>query len=65
MLFSPLDQACFKGNERLVDFLITNEANVDNRAHKHGYTALMFAAIAGILKIFRFALDYLYYYCRI
>lgn len=54
---SPLDQACFKGNERLVDFLITNEANVDNRAHKHGYTALMFAAIAGKPKICQSLLD--------
>lgn len=44
-----LDQACFKGNEELIEFLIENGANVDNRAHDQGYTSLMFAAIGGKL----------------
>lgn len=42
-----LDQACFKGNEELVDYLLWAGANVDNRAHDAGYTCLMFAALAG------------------
>uniref|UniRef100_A0A915EMU0 Uncharacterized protein n=1 Tax=Ditylenchus dipsaci TaxID=166011 RepID=A0A915EMU0_9BILA len=42
-----LDQACFKGDEELVKFLIENGADVDNRAHHQGYTSLMFAALAG------------------
>lgn len=44
---TPLDQACFKGNQELVEFFIENGADVDNRAHQQGYTALMFAALAG------------------
>jgi ankyrin repeat and MYND domain-containing protein 2 len=46
---SPLDQACFKGNEDLVEFFLGHGADADNRAHEQGYTALMFAALAGSL----------------
>lgn len=49
---NPLDQACFRGEDELVRFLIENGANVDNRAHEQGYTCLMFAALAG--KLFYF-----------
>lgn len=42
-----LDQACFKGNERLAEFLIKSGIIVDNRSHDQGYTSLMFAALAG------------------
>lgn len=48
---NPLDQACFKGNEDLVRLLIENGADADNRAHEHGYTCLMFAALAGTRKL--------------
>lgn len=46
-----LDQACFKGNERLTELLIESGINIDNRAHEQGYTCLMFAALAGIFII--------------
>ncbi|KAI1705691.1 ankyrin repeats (3 copies) domain-containing protein [Ditylenchus destructor] len=52
-----LDQACFKGNEELIEFLIENGANVDNRAHDQGYTSLMFAAIGGKAQICQRLLD--------
>lgn len=42
-----LDQACFKGNEYLAEFLINSGIDVDNRSHVEGYTSLMFAALAG------------------
>jgi ankyrin repeat protein len=47
---SPLDQASFKGNQDLVEMLLARGANADNRAHDQGYTALMFAALAGSLE---------------
>ncbi|KAI1709391.1 ankyrin repeats (3 copies) domain-containing protein [Ditylenchus destructor] len=52
-----LDQACFKGNEELIEFLIENGCNVDNRAHDQGYTSLMFAALAGKPQICQKLLD--------
>uniref|UniRef100_A0A914YD02 Ankyrin repeat and MYND domain-containing protein 2 n=1 Tax=Panagrolaimus superbus TaxID=310955 RepID=A0A914YD02_9BILA len=54
---NPLDQACFRGEEELVRFLIENGANVDNRAHEQGYTCLMFAALAGNPPICQMLLD--------
>ncbi|KAI6191496.1 Protein arginine N-methyltransferase 7 [Aphelenchoides bicaudatus] len=42
-----LDQAAFKGNEKLAEELIKMGADADNRKHSHGYTSLMFAALAG------------------
>lgn len=45
-----LDQACFKGNEPLADFLIARGANVNNTDHDQGYTCLMFAALAGLCE---------------
>lgn len=44
---TPLDQASFKGNEQLAEMLLAAGANANNRAHDDGYTALMFAALAG------------------
>jgi ankyrin repeat protein len=46
---TPLSQACFKGNEHLVEMLLAAGADADNRAHDDGYTALMFAALAGLI----------------
>jgi hypothetical protein len=54
---NPLDQACFRGEEELVRFLIENGANVDNREHEQGYTCLMFAALAGSPSICQMLLD--------
>lgn len=51
---TPLDQACFKGDEDLAAFLISKGANVDNRFHEQGYTCLMFAALAGRLGLCKF-----------
>ncbi|MFH4978852.1 hypothetical protein AB6A40_005561 [Gnathostoma spinigerum] len=40
-----LDVACFKGNPRLVNFLLEHGADPNDNNHKEGYRALMFAAI--------------------
>ncbi|KAE9549606.1 hypothetical protein FO519_007180 [Halicephalobus sp. NKZ332] len=48
---NPLDQACFRGDEDIVKFLIEHGADVDNRKHPESYTCLMFAALAGKAKI--------------
>uniref|UniRef100_A0A158R408 MYND-type domain-containing protein n=1 Tax=Syphacia muris TaxID=451379 RepID=A0A158R408_9BILA len=42
-----LDQASYKGNVTLVEELLKLGANPNSNEHKHGYTALMFAAISG------------------
>ena len=44
---SLLDQAAFKGDETLAAALLAVGADADNRRHAHGYTCLMFAALAG------------------
>ncbi|VDK51657.1 unnamed protein product [Anisakis simplex] len=44
---TPLDQACFKANQQLVEYLIKNGADPNTNQHTHGYSALMFAAISG------------------
>lgn len=52
-----LDQASYKGNAVLVEELLKRGADPNSNAHKHGYTALMFAAISGSPRksiIFRF-----------
>jgi ankyrin repeat protein len=46
-----LDQAAFKGNERLAKLLIEMGADPDNRKHAHRYTSLMFAALSGKPKL--------------
>jgi hypothetical protein len=54
---SPLDQAAFKGNTELALYLINQKADADNRAHEHGYTCLMFAALAGKPRLCQILLD--------
>ncbi len=44
---TPLQQAAFKGNAPLVDYLLCHGADVNMNEHNDSYTALMFAAIAG------------------
>lgn len=44
-----LDQSAFKGNEQLCERLLELGCDADNRKHSHGYTSLMFAALAGII----------------
>jgi len=46
-----LDQAAFKGNEKLVESLLELGADIDNRKHNHGYTCLMFGALSGNTKL--------------
>ncbi|TKR64489.1 hypothetical protein L596_025012 [Steinernema carpocapsae] len=54
---TALDQACFKGNEDLVDFLLSKGASADNKRHNQGYTCLMFAAMSGSATLCRKLLD--------
>ncbi|KAL3123593.1 hypothetical protein niasHT_005138 [Heterodera trifolii] len=54
---NALDHACFKGKEALVEFLLENGSDSDNRAHSDGYTSLMFAALAGNGRICQLLLD--------
>ncbi|KAI6173291.1 hypothetical protein M3Y98_01066000 [Aphelenchoides besseyi] len=42
-----VDQAAFKGNEKLVEVLLESGGDADNRNHAQGYTCLMFAALSG------------------
>ncbi|KAI6205584.1 hypothetical protein M3Y94_00808800 [Aphelenchoides besseyi] len=42
-----VDQAAFKGNEKLMEVLLEGGGDADNRNHAHGYTCLMFAALSG------------------
>ena len=44
---SPLQHACYKGNQKMADYLICHGADVNSDEHDHGYTALMFAALSG------------------
>lgn len=42
-----LAQACYKGDAAVVKELLKRGADPNSNEHKHGYTALMFAAISG------------------
>uniref|UniRef100_A0A915BIN3 MYND-type domain-containing protein n=1 Tax=Parascaris univalens TaxID=6257 RepID=A0A915BIN3_PARUN len=44
---TPLDQACFKANKYLVEYLLDHNADPNSNEHAQGYTALMFAALSG------------------
>lgn len=44
---TPLDQACFKANKYLVEYLLDHDADPNSNEHAQGYTALMFAALSG------------------
>ncbi|KHN82406.1 Dauer abnormal formation protein 25 [Toxocara canis] len=44
---TPLDQACFKANKELVEYLLDHGSDPNSNEHAQGYTALMFAAISG------------------
>lgn len=61
---SPIDQAAFKGNEELVEWLLANKANPHNKANKDGYTSLMFAALSGMFKC-AVKIKKLYYFCKL
>uniref|UniRef100_A0A0N5C8F5 MYND-type domain-containing protein n=1 Tax=Strongyloides papillosus TaxID=174720 RepID=A0A0N5C8F5_STREA len=54
---SPIDQAAFKGNEELVEWLLANNADPHNKANKDGYTSLMFAALSGNPKVCELLLE--------
>ena len=53
---SALTWACTLGNDSIVDLLLNRKANVEHRT-KDGCTALMFAALAGHVKVTRLLLD--------
>ncbi|VDP93397.1 unnamed protein product [Echinostoma caproni] len=55
---TPLDQACFKGNREVVEYLLKNGADVNSRHHKQGYTSLMFAALAGHMEVTKLLLQH-------
>lgn len=44
---TPLQVAAYKGNLDLCKLLIAHGSDVNHHEHKHGYTALMFAALSG------------------
>ena len=56
-LDSALTWACTLGNERVVDLLLTQSTNVEHRT-KDGCTALMFASLAGHVKVAEMLLDH-------
>ena len=37
----------------MVDYLICHGADVNSNEHDHGYTALMFAALSGMLGVLK------------
>uniref|UniRef100_A0A183SJJ7 MYND-type domain-containing protein n=1 Tax=Schistocephalus solidus TaxID=70667 RepID=A0A183SJJ7_SCHSO len=54
---TALQQACFRGNVEIARILVNHGADVNWSKHKQGYTALMFAAIAGNLHLVSFLLS--------
>lgn len=54
---SALTWACTLGNESIVDLLLSRKSNVEHRT-KDGCTALMFAALAGHVKVASMLLDF-------
>ena len=44
-------QAAFKGNYEMCRLLFKSGADVNSNEHEHGYSALMFAALSGIILL--------------
>uniref|UniRef100_A0AC35TP10 MYND-type domain-containing protein n=1 Tax=Rhabditophanes sp. KR3021 TaxID=114890 RepID=A0AC35TP10_9BILA len=54
---NAVDQAAYKGNEELVEWLLLNGGDACNKKHSDGYTSLMFAALAGNARICQMLLE--------
>uniref|UniRef100_A0A0N4ZF64 MYND-type domain-containing protein n=1 Tax=Parastrongyloides trichosuri TaxID=131310 RepID=A0A0N4ZF64_PARTI len=54
---SLIDQAAFKGNEELVEWLLAHNANPHSKANNDSYTSLMFAALSGNARICQMLLE--------
>lgn len=46
---SPLMHATYKGKADMCKLLLQHGADVNCNQHEHGYTALMFAGLSGIV----------------
>lgn len=48
---TPLMHAAYKGKADMCKLLLQHGADVNCNEHEHGYTALMFAGLSGMLLI--------------
>ena len=49
--------ASYKGNDKMVEYLLENGAAANSNSHKDGYTPLMFATLAGSTEVVRMLLE--------
>jgi len=51
---TPLQHSAYKGHSELCELLLSHGADVNANSHDHGYTALMFGALSGIIIMVSF-----------